>query len=352
MKQVDKVSIGRMAFTIETDAHAAMKEYINSLELHYDGNPARKEIVSGIEDRIAELLIEKGYKDKSISLDAVNEIVATLGKPEDFEDAETEKTKNTKRKKKLFRDPDNKIFGGVCGGFGIFCGVDPIIFRLILAVCLLLSFFGTWWWMSNAFPYIFIAYIVLWIIIPKARTFEDRCAMHGENISLNNIQSSIEQGFGTFKNEAKGIWYNDKGTSTAGRIISIVFAALFCIIGISGLVSSCVSIFSSGFLGNIFITEALDIDNFNEYVLPVLSGSTTVKILFWTSLSLLMSIPSIALIYLGVKVIFRLKSPSWRPGLILLILWILALIVFCCVSVYCLTPLIEMEYNSSIQQLP
>ncbi len=353
MKQIDKISIGRMAFTVEKDAHAAMKDYIGSLELHYEGNSARKEIINGIEERMAELLIEKGYKDKNVSLEAVNEIVGILGKPEDFDDAAQNEVQKKTRKKKLFRDPDNKIFGGVCGGFGVFCGIDPIIFRLTLAIWFLLSMFGPWWWLNEAFLYMTGAYVLLWVIIPKARTLDDRCAMHGENISLANIQTGIEQGFGTFRNEVKGIWNNNKGTSTAGRIISLIFAGLFCIVGIGGLISASISIFSTGFLGDIFISELLDYEEFNEHVLPMLSNSTTVKILFWTSLSLIMTIPSIALIYLGVKIIFNLKAPSWRPGLILLLLWIIALIIFCCVSIYCITPLIQLEYNNHIyHQIP
>ncbi len=352
MKHVDKISIGRMAFNIEKDAHIALKEYIDSLELYYESNSARKEIISGIEERIAELLIEKGYKDKCVSLGVTNEIIDILGRPADFESQEegSEYTNgNTgKIKKKLFRDPDNKIFGGVCGGFGVFCGVDPIIFRLFFAIWFLLSLFGPWWWIDDIFPYIAGAYILLWVIIPKAKTLEDRCAMYGEKISLSNIQTGIEQGFGTFKNEVKDIWYNERNTSKAGRIVSIVFASIFCMIGVFGLISVTISIFSTGVLGNILISELVNFDDFNQYILPMISSSTVVMILFWTTLSLVMTIPPIALIYLGVKVIFRIKSPSWRPGLILLIVWVLALIAFICVCIYCIAPLIQAEYYGVI----
>ena len=138
MQQVVKVSIGNIAFTLDKDAHELMEDYLDRLATHYAGNANCSEILSEIESRIAELLTERGYRDKVIPADAVQGVINTLGRPEDFDGESEEEHRTTK--KRVYRDPDNKIVGGVCGGLGAYFSTDPLIFRIIFAVWILFFF--------------------------------------------------------------------------------------------------------------------------------------------------------------------------------------------------------------------
>ena len=124
MQQVVKVSIGNIAFTLDKDAHELMDDYLDRLTTHYAGNANCSEILSEIESRIAELLIEKGYRDNIVPADAVQDIINTLGRPEDFDGKNDNEGRKT-IKKRVYRDPENKIVGGVCGGLGAYFSTDP-----------------------------------------------------------------------------------------------------------------------------------------------------------------------------------------------------------------------------------
>ena len=77
MQQVVKVSIGNIAFTLDKDAHGLMEDYLDSLKSHYRGSANCGEILSEIESRIAELLTDRGYRDKVVPAEAVQESSAT-----------------------------------------------------------------------------------------------------------------------------------------------------------------------------------------------------------------------------------------------------------------------------------
>ena len=83
--------------------------------------------------------------------------------------------------KKMFRDPDRKVLGGVSGGVAAFFGIDLVAVRLLFLVFTI--FFGVG----------FIVYIVLWIALPEAKSLTDRMEMQGEPVTLSNIESNIKK---------------------------------------------------------------------------------------------------------------------------------------------------------------
>lgn len=85
MEKVIKVSIGNIAFTLEHQAYEVMQDYLDRLERHYSGSANCAEILSEIESRISELLTERGYKERVIPEETVQEIIRILGLPEDFD---------------------------------------------------------------------------------------------------------------------------------------------------------------------------------------------------------------------------------------------------------------------------
>ena len=85
--------------------------------------------------------------------------------------------------KKLFRNPDDQVVGGVCSGVAAYFGLDATLIRLLFVASIFFGGVGV------------IAYIVLWIITPQALTLTDKMRMKGEPVTLSNIESSIKKNF-------------------------------------------------------------------------------------------------------------------------------------------------------------
>ena len=207
MKKTVNINLGGYPFTINEDAYAKMEEYFSSLEKHFTDFENPHEIIFDIEVRMAELFKENAGTHAILSLSDINEAISILGTPEDFakEDIDLEeervhiKKKTTQNKskknyrvgKKLFRDPENKIIGGVCSGLAKYLGIeDPIWVRLFF---ILLLFSGT----SPIF------YIIMLIAIPKAKTEVDKKEMRGEPIDIDTIARSIEDEFNNLSGQIK-----------------------------------------------------------------------------------------------------------------------------------------------------
>jgi len=205
MKKVINVNLAGKAFTIDEDAYTELSKYLKRLEKHFSRSQGSEDIIYDIEARIAELFDENNTGGPIVSIAKVEKIKNIMGTPEDFGAADsyasdfgsTDSTKKKFRKKtstsyngrrKLYRDPENKVFGGVASGLSNYFGFkDPIILRIILV--LLFLGFGTG---------LFI-YILCWILIPEAKTSSDFLAMRGEEINVDNIAKTVEESFDEIK---------------------------------------------------------------------------------------------------------------------------------------------------------
>ena len=127
-----------------------------------------------------------------VGMREVEKVISVMGTPEEFgatpeEDAHESKSKSwsasagIKTGKRLFRDPDEKIIGGVCSGLSAYFGIEePVWIRLFFFLLLFTGFSP-------------IIYLVLWIAIPEARTSGDKLAMKGEKIDVTNIARTVEE---------------------------------------------------------------------------------------------------------------------------------------------------------------
>ena len=104
--------------------------------------------------------------------------------------------------KKMFRDPEHKVIGGVSGGVAAYFGIDLVMVRLLFIIFTI--FFGIG----------FIIYIVLWIALPEAKSLTDRMEMQGEPVTLSNIESNIKKNLNVDPN---------KEESTATKILLLPF---------------------------------------------------------------------------------------------------------------------------------
>jgi phage shock protein PspC (stress-responsive transcriptional regulator) len=204
MNKVLNINLGSIPFTIDDDAYRILENYLQSLHNHFKQSEGYEEIMNDIEARMAELLSEGMGKRSIVGQQDVKNAISIMGKPEDFgaesvnEGATTSKSTGNKSTteggirtgKRLFRDGENKMVGGVCSGLAAYFGLgDPTWIRILLAV---LAFtMGTG----------FVLYFILWAVIPEAKTTADRLAMHGEPIDVNSIAKAVAEGVENFSNK-------------------------------------------------------------------------------------------------------------------------------------------------------
>jgi phage shock protein PspC (stress-responsive transcriptional regulator) len=187
MKITVSVNLGGYSFYIDEDAYAELKRYLKNLELHFAGEESSAEIQSDIETRMAELFRAKmtGYK-QVITIEDVHEAISILGTPEDIDDKEGRSTRDkftTSGYHRMYRDPDHRIIGGVCAGMGAYWDIEPIILRIIFVALMFAGGLGG------------LTYLILWIVLPEAKTTAQKIEMKGEPVNIHNIKESVKQEF-------------------------------------------------------------------------------------------------------------------------------------------------------------
>lgn len=239
MKETIKVGIGGYAFTCDADAYEILDNYLNNLKSYFENKSDGNEVINDIEGRMSELLALKGEAPGYIiTLADAQDIISIMGKPSDIadEDISDQAKESPSRKKelpptgkKLYRDADNAIFGGVFSGLGHYFRIDPVILRIIyLAIIFFpwpifgnhaVGFLGKF---SGVF---FLAYFILWVVVPKAQTFQQKLAMSGKDSSVDSIASG---------NVSPGV----RG-SNAGRVLKAILKIIGGVILFS-IVVSCI----------------------------------------------------------------------------------------------------------------
>jgi len=190
MKKTVNINLGGRPFIIDEDAYKTLDNYLSSIERHFSKSEGFEDILYDIEARIAELFEENDNTGQIITSKKIEEIKSTMGRPQDFgaEEYSEPNNKSTHSNRRLFRDPEDKVIGGVASGLTAYYGMkDTLLIRLLFVL------FGL-------FSIGLIVYVVLWIAIPKAKTSSDFLAMRGEKINIENIAKTVEDGFMDLKN--------------------------------------------------------------------------------------------------------------------------------------------------------
>ena len=328
MNKVEKVSIGKCAFSLDEKAYATVKKYLDTLNVYYSKMEGGREIMEGIEERMAELLLEKTENGANVvTSDMIDEIIEILGKPEVIEEdsAASEAPRyKFEGKKRLYRDPTNKVLGGVCSGLAAYFNTDTVLIRVLFLILLILPGAFT---AGHGSGIVFIFYIIAWIAMPKADTVRKQCELRGESLNVADIEQKYKEGSTAVKE-------NSDFGRVFGRIICIFIGFILLMMGVSGLVAGGLAAFGSTAVFH------FDIGMINEFISEIfeeLGSSYTgfftgipavTKILLIVFGSLAYFLPCIGLIYAGIHLMFNLKSPSWRPGLVIFILWLLSIIAF------------------------
>jgi phage shock protein PspC (stress-responsive transcriptional regulator) len=174
MKKIININLSSRLIPIEDSAYELLKNYLDDLKRHFSKEEGGDEIVSDIEDRIAELFQEKLRRGAHCITDAdITGVIATMGRPEQLEE-ETPAEPQHKNvppsgetappphaRKKLLRDENDKVWGGVCSGLAAYLGVDPLIIRILTVLLVVAWGFGL------------VVYIVLWLALPSSQSLKN-----------------------------------------------------------------------------------------------------------------------------------------------------------------------------------
>jgi phage shock protein PspC (stress-responsive transcriptional regulator) len=186
MKKTFSVNLGNRVYNIDEDAYLMLNSYLERIEGHFSDLKEREDIINDIELRISELFNERlGVNKQVVTITDVNEVIRIMGDPHEIGGSEEEPRTSWERRsgtKRIYRDPDDRMIGGVCGGLAAYTNIDPVIIRLIFVVLLFMGIGA-------------LGYIILWIVVPEARTTAQKLEMRGDSVNTSNIGSFFRDEF-------------------------------------------------------------------------------------------------------------------------------------------------------------
>jgi phage shock protein PspC (stress-responsive transcriptional regulator) len=230
MKKTINISLAGISFIAEDDAYHRLDEYLNSLRKHFATFPDAEEIVRDIEARFAEQFSGKAGGVQAITLAEVENLIASMGSPEQFGDEQQEKKEESSGKdafilgKKLYRNPDDAIIAGVASGIAAYFGVDAIWIRLLFVLVTFATGFGI------------LIYIVMWVLMPEAKTETEKMQMRGEPVNLKNLEQTIKERAEELKKSApegarkmtsEASAATARAAKASGEVIKKIFSVFF-----------------------------------------------------------------------------------------------------------------------------
>lgn len=180
MKKVISVGLGGYSFQMEEDAYDMLQDYLTKFKAKLASQDDANEVMQDIESRLAEILLEDVTSpNQVVGVGLVQNIIKRMGMPDgsnEYTDYQTTYQASYQQpQRKLFRDPDHCVLGGVAGGLAAYLDAEIILLRVIWLVSMLFGGLGFW------------AYIILWICVPMAKTPTQKLQMHGLPITAENL---------------------------------------------------------------------------------------------------------------------------------------------------------------------
>ena len=329
MNKTVNINLGGMVFHIDEDAYQKLSRYFDAIKRSLSNANGQDEIIKDIELRIAELISEKHNSDKQvISIKEIDEIITVMGQPEDYrieDDATTSSNtyNDIRTNKKLYRDKENSMVGGVLAGLGHYFGIDKVWLRILFLVMVLA-------WGTGV-----LAYIILWIVMPEAVTTAEKLEMKGEPVTISNIEKKVREEFDTVSEKIKNVDYDKMGNqvktgaekfaTSIGDVLMSVFKVFAKFLGVILILSSLamlvilfIGVFTLGSTAFIDFPwqDFVNAGNFSDY--PIWA--------FGVLMFIAVGIPFFFLLLLGFKLLSsNIKSIGNIAKYTLLALWLIAI---------------------------
>ena len=328
MNKTISINLGGMFFHIDEDAYQKLSRYFDAVKrsLSPDG---REEIMKDIESRIAELFQERIQNEKQVvSLVEIDAVIGIMGQPEDYkideEAAQSIDYSIPSKAKKLYRDKENSIIGGVASGFGHYLNIDPVWIRLLFVIIVVAGFGSP-----------ILIYLILLVIIPVAKTTSQKLEMKGEPITISNIERKVKEGIDDIaekfnkidsqkftENTRQGI---HKTSTSIGKLFTTLFGLFTKIIGGIIVLFSSIALIVFCVASVFMIFSANMPDNFilNHIKTPI--GLETPIWIQGILMLLVFGIPFFFILLLGLKLLVNhMKSIGAIAKYTLLATWIIA----------------------------
>lgn len=323
MNKTININLAGIIFHVDEEAYQVLTDYLKKLKAQFSRQEGAEEILMDVEARIAELFTERLAETRQvIDMKDVNAVIETMGQPEDYAEGDEEEPytdHRTQREytgpRRLYRDTDENILGGVCSGLAAYFSIDPIWIRLAFVALVLLGSTGFW------------LYIILWIVIPEAKTTAQKLQMRGEKINLSNIEKSVKEELKSVGRNMDKLGKDERirrgGNRIAqaiedivGAVLNIVGAVLKVVFKILGVI-----LLFGGILFLVVLFSALagygvevngdaigfgTLYNYGMALFPSGYGPTYL----WVAISLTAIGPIIGLVALGSRILFNFKLHS------------------------------------------
>jgi phage shock protein PspC (stress-responsive transcriptional regulator) len=254
MKKTITITLGGRSFVIEEDAYRVLDAYLSGLRRRFSKDASLEELMEDIESGVGEKFAERLDKHKTVITEAdVDAVVAVMGKADEiaYDDADASSSDGKKEEarketsqshapRRLYRDPDDVVIGGVCSGLAAYFGLDPVVVRVLFVLLAFANGIGV------------LAYIVLWISVPSAENSAQKLEMRGKPVNLSEIQEMVKEKAKVVETEGRSAWNKMKekaekmdytpvntAASRAGGAVVTVINGLFAVIcGMIGVLLS------------------------------------------------------------------------------------------------------------------
>jgi len=360
MKKTLNINIGNSIIHIEEDAYELLTGYLIEVKQHFGKSADDFEIVSDIENRIAEMFLEilQSQQKPVIELEDVQVVTGLMGSVKDFEnEPEEEPLADTVNpgaapfiEKKLYRDTDEAMVAGVCAGLSHYLKIDVSVLRVLSVLAVFIGGSGL------------LAYLILWITIPKARSRSEKMAMKGEAINLQGFKRNFEEELSMFKNNMQqagdrfepivkrsGSFITEFG-EVLGSFLQGAGKTIFRIIAI--IIMICASMmFLAAFISMAAIFGLWDSGTQDLFPFTIINENYLNTFVFAAFVTIV--VPILALILFSVRVAFNSKPAGKTFSYGLLLIWLAGLSV----SIFFIAKITyefkeEAEFTQSVQLKP
>lgn len=325
MKKNFSVNIGKRLFNIDEDAYESLSSYMGRLQNFFRSDNGREEILSDIEMRIAELLEQKVNQQGQalVVLEYIEQVIREMGEPGQLSgEGDPEGPHEVRRpgKGRLFRDPSNRYFGGVAAGIAAWFDIPAGWVRLIFLVASLFYGIGP------------VVYVILWLILPEARTTSDKLAMQRQLINIGNLRKEINAAGNGIKNSGNTFlrqlsellrnffeiaarltrWVFQMLGRISGLILLLLVVLAYIGLGLSVVVRDDVGM-------NGYRFDSVTLYQVYQWMVPAASD----RWLFYLSFILVLVSLSGLLIYAGLRLLLKWPPLKW-PVVVAFVLMLLA----------------------------
>lgn len=324
MNKTININLAGVIFHLDEKAYEQLTDYLAKLKSQFKNQEGGDEILTDIEARIAEIFTDRLNDGREVvSQEDVQSAIAIMGQPEDYADADEDEPSSKSYKedtyahvgKKLYRDTEDNILGGVASGLAHYFNTDPVWLRLIFLLLLFGGGFGFW------------AYIILWIVIPGANTTAQKLQMRGEKINISNIERSVKEQIKDLGSELENLGKKGTWKRTGNKIGNVIEDIVDGIISVLGAIFRVVmKIFGVALLiaGTIFLVVAFSavvghgidlngahfgLSEAREYLTVFLPEGYT-HTYVWVASILTIIAPLVGLVYLGARILFNYKMKN------------------------------------------